>query len=272
MMATLAFGLALGAAVAAPLVWRIARRSAQRERGRALEAEERVRESERMAYVGQLAGGLAHEIKNPLNALSVNLQLLMEDWNGAAPDPAPKVARRIETLQHETERLAGVLDDFLRFVRGYDMDLAETDLKDMLDETLDFFAPEAEQNGVALRRVLEDIPPLHLDARLLKQAVFNLLVNARQAMPEGGEIFVQASCRNGEAMVHVTDTGTGIPPEEMESIFRPYFSTKAGGTGLGLPTARRIIEEHGGSVRVQSEPGKGSRFTIALPTKPQGNP
>lgn len=267
MMLPFAIGLAVGAAVAAPIIWRFARRSAKRERCRAREAEERVREAERMAYVGQLAGGLAHEIKNPLNALSLNLQLLMEDWNGASRESSPKVARRIETLQNETERLVGVLDDFLRFVRGYDIELVETDLKEALEETLDFIAPEAEQNRVALRRALEDMPPLPLDARLLKQALFNLLVNARQAMPGGGEIFVQAGCRNGEAFVHITDTGPGIPAEEMEAIFRPYFSTKPGGTGLGLPTARRIVQEHGGTIRVQSEMGKGSRFTIVLPLR-----
>ena len=269
MWAGLAIGFVLGAGLAAPVVWFLLRRDTWRATARACEAEDRVRDSERLAYVGQLAGGLAHEIKNPLSTLSLNLQLLAEDWDEVEGSHASRATRRIEVLQHESERLAGVLDDFLRFARGHDLSPLPGDLLAVVDEVLEFFAPEAQQEGVDVRRDLKPLPRVALDADSVKQALFNLLLNAQQAMPEGGQIFVQTAARNGDVYVHITDTGCGIPREEVEAIFRPYHSTKQGGTGLGLPTSRRIIEEHGGSLRVDSEVGKGSRFTIRLPALPE---
>jgi len=258
-------GLASAAATAAA-AWVVCRRKAQRAVRRATEAEERVRNAERLAYVGQLASGLAHEIKNPLSSLSLNLQLLAEDYEQVQDAGASRARRRLETLQRETERLAGVLDDFLRFARGQELKTEEVNVLEVVEEALDFFEPEATQNRVALRRDLGPAPArVRLDAGLFKQALFNILVNARQAMPEGGEILAQSSRENGHVLIHITDTGCGIAPEDLDRIYRPYFSTKRNGTGLGLPTARRILEEHGGAIRVQSEKGKGSRFTLALP-------
>ena len=264
-----AVGFVLGAALAAPAVWLWLRRAARSATTRAREAEDRVHNAERLAYVGQLAGGLAHEIKNPLSTLSLNLQLLAEDWEEGGGARDARAMRRIETLQRESERLAGVLDDFLRFARGHDLNLVPGDLFAVVAEVLDFFAPEAEQDGVDVRRDLKPLPRVALDADTIKQALFNIVLNAQQAMPEGGQIFVQTAARNGDVFVHITDTGCGIPREEREAIFRPYHSTKQGGTGLGLPTSRRIVEEHGGSLRVESEVGKGSRFTLRLPALPE---
>ena len=260
---TLAF--ALGALVAGAAAWVMMRRAARRAERRAREVEERARRSGRLAYVGQLAGGLAHEIKNPLSTLSLNLQLLEEDLRDGHDPGGRRSGRRLETLQREAERLAAVLDDFLRFARGHDAKLREADLGALLHEVLDFFQPEAAQHGVAVRRHVGELPPVWLDEDLFKQSLFNLLLNARQAMPDGGEIMVQAARENGAVCVHVTDTGVGIRPGEIEAIFRPYYSTKRGGTGLGLPSARRIVEEHGAELRVQSEQGKGTRFSIFLP-------
>lgn len=267
-------GFACGSVAAALVAWGVARRAARHAVRRATEAEERVRNAERLAYVGQLASGLAHEIKNPLSSLSLNLQLLAEDYEQAQDPSAGRSRRRLETLQRETERLAGVLDDFLRFARGQELNTEEVNLVDVVEEVLDFFEPEATQNRVALRRDLGRAPArVRLDAGLFKQALFNILVNARQAMPDGGEILAQASRENGHVLVHITDTGCGIAPEDLDKIYHPYFSTKKNGTGLGLPTARRILEEHGGAIRVQSEKGKGSRFTLALPVaKPETAP
>jgi signal transduction histidine kinase len=265
MLLELAIGVGLGALVAAPVAWTAARRSARKVKRRVEEAESRARNSERLAYIGQLAGGLAHEIKNPLGSLSLNLQLLAEDIALGDESSGRRSRRRIEALQHETERLAGVLDDFLRFARGYKLDLSEGDVAAVVGEVIDFIEPEARQHGVEIRRDLRRLPTVRMDVSLLKQALFNVLVNARQATPRGGDIMVQCERRNGEVRVHITDTGLGIPSEDLDRIFRPYYSTKTDGTGLGLPTTRRIVEEHGGAVRVHSEAGKGSRFSIALP-------
>ena len=268
MQGELVIGLGVGIAVAAPVMWAAMRRASRGARDRARNAEERARDNERLAYVGQLAGGLAHEIKNPLGALSLNLQLLAEDLSGDGSPAELRSMRRIETLQREAERLAGALDDFLRFARGQDLRASRADPAAVLEEVLDFFAPEALQAGIDVRRDLCSGPTAMLDTDLLKQALLNILINAQQAMPDGGQLFVQTAAVNGAVHLVVTDTGAAMTADEMGRIFKPYYSTKQGGTGLGLPTARRIVEEHGGSICVQSEKGKGSQFTISLPVAP----
>lgn len=267
MMLYLLAGMALGAVVTAPIVWLAARRTSRGTAERAREAKARVRESTRLADVGQLAAGLAHEIKNPLSTLSLNLQLLAEDWSDEEADSPSgrRVRRKIDLLTRETERLSGVLDDFLRFARGHDLKPAIQDLNAVLEEVLDFFAPEAQQRGIELRRYLNPVPNVCVDTDLLKQALLNTLVNAQQAMPDGGELTIQTGLNGDGVLTEIIDTGCGIAEEDREKVFKPYFSTKQGGTGLGLPMARRIVEEHDGRIRVESELNKGTRVTILLP-------
>ena len=242
---------------AARRVWRSARRLSTRARGR-----------EHLAELGQLAGGLAHEIKNPLSTINVNLKLLSEDLQRYPDDAHRRWLRRLESVQAEADRLKDILDDFLRFAGKVELQLEDVDLRRLVDELIDFFAPQAEATRVVMRASLPDEPiRCTLDANLIKQAILNLMINATQAMPDGGELLINVSSNRSNALVEVTDTGGGIDPDEIGRIFDVYYSTRTRGTGLGLPTTRRIIREHHGDICVQSEPGKGTRFIISLPLR-----
>jgi signal transduction histidine kinase len=228
--------------------------------------QQRARQAERLAELGTLTGGLAHELKNPLSTVQLNLQLLGEDLLPENPSYS-RLVSRLHTVQKETSRLRDILDDFLRFAGRMELMRKPTDLNVMLEELVDFFSPQAQLQRVQLRLQKSDEPVVaNVDERLLKQAILNLLINALQAMPQpGGEIMLSARRSDGRAVVDVIDTGAGMDAHTRQRIFDAYFSTKRGGTGLGLAISRRIVHEHNGEITVTSEPGKGSDFTIALP-------
>jgi len=218
--------------------------------------------------MGAMAAGLAHEIKNPLSTISVNLQLLAEDFAEPSTPLERRTHQRAETLLREVERLDEIVKDFLRLARGFELSFAPVDLEVLVIELVRFVAPENERAGIAVRTSLDpSARTVRADAKYLRLALLNLLVNARQAMEAqgGGDLFLETRARGDRVEVVVTDTGPGIPADQRERIFMPYVSTKKGGTGLGLPTARRILEEHDGELSVQSDPGQGTRFTLSLP-------
>ena len=228
--------------------------------------QRRAREAERLAELGTLTGGLAHELKNPLSTIQLNLQLLGEDLDPHEPAYS-RLINRLGTVQKETARLRDILDDFLRFAGRMELVRRPTELNGLLEELVDFYAPQAQLQRTALR-LRKNPEPLvaSIDERLLKQAILNLMINALQAMPEsGGEIILSARKDEDHAILDVIDTGRGMDPAVLERIFDAYYSTKGRGTGLGLAISRRIIQEHGGTIRVTSEPGKGSDFTVVLP-------
>jgi signal transduction histidine kinase len=228
--------------------------------------QKRAREAERLAELGTLTGGLAHELKNPLSTIQLNLQLLGEDVMPENPS-YNRLISRLNTVQKETARLRDTLDDFLRFAGRMELVRKPVELNGMLEELLDFYAPQAQLQRVALRlrRSGEDLVA-GVDERLLKQAVLNLMINALQAMPEsGGEIILSARREDDRAVLDVIDTGRGMDAATVSRIFEAYYSTKRTGTGLGLAIAHRIIREHGGTIAVTSESGKGSDFRITLP-------
>jgi signal transduction histidine kinase len=236
--------------------------------------------SEQYAELAELAGRLVHEVKNHLGTLSLNLQLLAEDLDKPETPRERRALQRAQKLQQECQRLTDLSNDFLRFARLRDLQLVPTDLKDVIDELVIFYEPSARQAGIDIKTfVPADLPSVRLDKDLFNQALLNLVLNATQAMPEGGELTIQAEylcpspTRGGErggvhseVQLSFIDTGCGMSPEVMRQIFKPFYTTRSSGSGLGLPTARRIIEAHGGTIDVQSEPGKGTKFTIALPT------
>lgn len=269
-------GLATGIAGTIPLAIWASRRTVRRMRGLA----DRARAAERLAQLGTLTGGLAHEIRNPLSTLGLNLQLLAESVDHAKLDEPHRgrIQRRIKALTEETDRLRNILEDFLRFAGRMRLDRQPVAINELIEQLVDFYAPQAQASGVQLRADLDPrAGSLELDAALLKQALLNLLINATQAMvaaryadqPHGGstELILRTEAARDHMILHVTDTGPGISPDALEKIFQPYFSTKKDGTGLGLATTRRIVEEHGGTITVHSEPARGSDFTITLPRK-----
>jgi signal transduction histidine kinase len=228
--------------------------------------QQRARQAERLAELGTLTGGLAHEIKNPLSTVQLNLQLLREDIDPAWPGSG-RLISRLNTVQKETARLRDILDDFLRYAGKIELDRKRTDVYQILDELVDFFSPQAQLQRVKLRVKRTDDPLIaSFDERLIKQAILNLMINALQAMPDtGGEIILSAAVGDGQLRIDVTDTGRGMSPDVRSRIFDAYYSTKKSGTGLGLAISRRIVEEHGGKVAVTSEEGKGSVFSLELP-------
>jgi signal transduction histidine kinase len=217
-----------------------------------------------------VAGGLVHEIRNPLSTLRLNLQLMEEDWAGAADPRSVRTHDRILTLQREVSRLEDILNDFLRYAGFRRLDLAEVDLNRVLEETAEFFAAECARAKVDLAFYPDlRLPLVRIDERLVKQAFLNLLLNAVQAMEGrgGGQLFLRTSLDGDHARVDVIDTGPGIPEDIRERVWQVYFSSRKGGTGLGLPTARRVFEEHGGSLHFETEVGKGTDFVARLPLR-----
>jgi len=236
-------------------LWRSARRLSVRTRG-----------VEQLAELGQLAGGLAHEIKNPLSTIHINLKLLAEDLNRYRDETHARWLRRLLSVQEEADRLKGILDDFLRFAGKVEMNPAVVDLRVLMGELSDFFMPQAEAARVVMRTTLPETPvTCRVDVNLFKQAILNLMLNAVQAMEQGGELLIRLGASRSRAVIEVIDTGPGIPPADLPKVFHVYYSTKARGSGFGLPTTRRIVQEHGGDIRVDSAVGKGTRFTISLP-------
>ena len=218
------------------------------------------------AEISQLAGGLAHEIRNPLSTLSLNLDLLAEDFQDAETPRDRRVLKRVERLQHEVQRLYGIVENFLRFARVQDLKLEPTDLNEVVDELRDFYEPNAASRGIVIRtQFATDLPLGLIDVDLFKQALLNLVLNADHAMPSGGELILTTRREDPWIVLDVIDTGQGMTDEVRTRIFDAFFSTRAAGSGLGLPTTRKIVEEHGGTIHVRSDPGKGSRFTIRLP-------
>jgi signal transduction histidine kinase len=258
-------GAAVGAGLGAAVATVFARKSARKVLGDAAASADSRRQEEQAALVGTIAAGLAHEIRNPLSTLRMNLQLLREDWADPITEREQKGKKRIDVLLRETERLENVVSDFVRFASGHALKLEPTSLNQLAGELLDFLAPQAERVGVKLKRDFDPaLPPVDVDPNLFRQAAVNLLVNALQAVQGGGSVEVRTRAEPGWATLAVQDDGPGIPPEHRDRIFSLYFSTKPGGTGLGLPMVKKIVEEHQGRVEVATEPGKGSTFTIWL--------
>lgn len=227
--------------------------------------------SEQYAQLAELAGGFIHEIKNHLSTLGLNLQLLAEDFQEPQSQRERRGQERIQRLQSQCQRLIGLSNDFLRFARVEALDLKPGSLAAVVEEIVDFFAPTARQAEIEINCYLPaSLPRVKLDAEMFKQALLNLLFNAQQAMPSGGEITIQGGTENdadGRLLVclAVIDTGQGMAPEVLSKIFRPFFSTKPGGTGLGLATTRKVVEAHGGAIEVQSALNRGTKFTVRLP-------
>jgi two-component system sensor histidine kinase HydH len=219
--------------------------------------------------LAELAGGFVHEIKNHLSTLGLNLQMLAEDFAEPQSPRERRALDRILRLQGECQNLVDVANEFLRFARVKDLELQPTELRDVIEEMVDFFGPTARKDKIDIRVYLPaDLPAVPLERELFKQALLNLLLNAQQAMPEGGSITLQANAEPGGVCLDVIDTGKGIPPEVLGRVFKPFFSTKPGGSGLGLATVRKIIHAHGGRIEVASEPGHGTKFSLHLPVPP----
>ena len=233
--------------------------------GSAFDAE-RARLRARYEELAQLAGVMAHEVRNPLSTMSLNLELLAEEFPNPESPRDRRVVAKIDRLRRESQRLQDILENFLRFARVEELKRETADLNVVVEEVRDFFEPQAMAQGIVIRTQLEpDLPRMDLDVDLFRQALLNLFINARQAMPKGGELLLRTFADGPWNVLVVTDTGVGMPEDVRARVFDTFYSTRPGGSGLGLPTTRKIIEAHGGTIDVQSEQGKGSQFTVRLP-------
>jgi signal transduction histidine kinase len=228
--------------------------------------DERQRLLAQYAEIAALAGGLAHEIRNPLSTISLNLDLLAEEVQASGSTGAHRMLQKIATVQRECRHLEDVLEEFLRFARLGELEPVECDLNQKVRDFIEFYQPEATAAAVEISpHLAPDLPTVRLDRALFRQALLNLALNAQQAMPRGGLLELQTRFRDGRVELDLIDSGCGMDPATLGRIFDVFYSTKPAGSGLGLPTVKRIVEAHGGRITVESAPGRGTRFTISLP-------
>jgi len=222
--------------------------------------------SQAYTEMAELAGGFIHDVKNHISTLGLHLQLLTEDFAEPQNLRERRALERVRKLQGECNRLVEVSNDFLRFAKATELQRAPTDLNGVVSEIVDFFTPTARAAEIRINWYPCGILPwLLLDRESFKQALLNLMLNAEQAMPQGGDLLLQVRVEEERVCLAIIDSGVGIPAEELDKVFRPFHTTKPGGTGLGLPTVKRIVEAHEGRIEVQSEVGCGTQFVISLP-------
>jgi two-component system sensor histidine kinase HydH len=226
------------------------------------EAEAAVRRSERLAALGQLSAGLAHELRNPLGTIKASAEMLSRNV-AAENEVSREVAGYIST---EVDRCNSLVTRFLDFARPLAVRLASTDLSQVIDRSIEMVSREARDRDIAIyRNYAPDIPPLPMDAELMERVFFNVLQNAVQASAPGSSITVKTRADGEIVEICVIDRGSGIDPKLIETIFNPFVTTKPDGVGLGLAVVSRILDRHGGRMTVESQPGEGSVFHISLP-------
>lgn len=230
---------------------------------------EEAQEYLRLQYneLAELAGSLAHEIKNPLSVIRMNVELLAEDFEEIDTPETRRASGKIDVVKKQCIRLEGLLNEFLRFTRLNRLQLVPGSLNQQVDLTLDLYEAQAADRGIEVFRYLDpDLPGILLDKSTLQAALVNLVKNAMEAMPDGGELLARTRITRRGVALDLIDTGEGMEDEALLKMFETFYTTKDGGSGLGLPMAKRIIEAHGGVISVQSTKGRGTQFTLEFPT------
>ncbi len=218
--------------------------------------------SDKLAALGQLAAGIAHEIRNPLTSINILIHSLTGNY------PAGNSHREdLKVIAEEINRINEIVDQFLRFAKPAPPRLEKAEVLSIIEETLQLLRPQIEKQRIQVQKEFQPLPLILMDREQMKQAILNLLLNAVQAMPEGGPLSLKGQLPKEDRWVKLSiqDSGVGIPGQDIDKLFDPFFSTKEGGIGLGLSITHRIIDQHDGKIEVASEPGKGTLFTVWLP-------
>jgi two-component system NtrC family sensor kinase len=225
-------------------------------------SQARVIRAEKMAAVGRLAGSVAHEVNNPLQAITLHLQLVTDEINSQSAQ------EQINIVQHELDRISEIVQRLLEFQRPKLARRSRQRIEDLLEEVLALAGKQSQQAGVSIDYHLEDdLMPVLASGDQIKQVFLNLILNAIEAMPGGGKLTIRGRSSDDVVIITFTDTGPGISPEEMNQLFEPFFSTKQSGSGLGLAVSQEIITSHGGLLEVFNHPQSGAVFTVTLPAE-----
>jgi signal transduction histidine kinase len=228
--------------------------------------EARLRRAESLASFTTMTAGVAHEIKNPLGAIGIHIQLIKKAMQRKTPVDTKLILKHIHVVSEEVERLNKIVVDFLFAVRPMNIKPERKDLNSLMREILDFVKVELKEHGIALvEKPTRGLPKVFIDSKAIRQAVLNIIKNAIAAMPGGGILTVATGKKNDCVRLTIADTGVGIPQENLDKIFEPYFTTNESGSGLGLTNVFKIIKEHRADIWVDSEPGKGAAFIISFP-------
>jgi len=227
--------------------------------------EERLREAEHLSAVGQLARGIAHEIRNPLNFISLCIDHIKTKYRPQDGAQAAGFERLVESMKEEIHRLDRLVRDFLDYGKPLKLDLRPVETQELLADVVEIVKAKAESDRIAILENYYALPRLRVDVELMKSCLFNVVTNAFQAMPDGGTLTLTTEQQEDGFVLRVSDTGVGVSEENLSRIFEPFFTTKSQGLGLGLAMTKRVIEEHGGKIEFSSTEGRGSEVTIHLP-------
>lgn len=227
--------------------------------------EERLREAEHLSAVGELSRSIAHEIRNPLNFISLSIDHIRKKYNPADEEQSVNFNELVSSIKHEIHRLDKLVGDFLDYGRPLKLKVQDTNIEMVLNSVVEIIKAKAELEMVTIKKEYDFLPELKLDPELIKTCVLNVVTNAFQAMPGGGILSLNTAKQNGKFVLSISDTGQGVSRENLSKVFEPLFTTKTNGLGLGLATTKRVIEEHGGSIDLETTEGSGSSFIISLP-------
>jgi two-component system sensor histidine kinase HydH len=238
---------------------------------RIIEIEEQLRRAERLSTVGELAAIMAHEIRNPLSSIKGTAEILKDDFR-----PGERKYEFLEILVKESNRLNHFVEDFLRLAKPQAITPGRCNIVEQLNTIVTLVAAEAKSRNVRIEFEPVKLPVIEGDEDKLRQAFLNIVLNSLQAAPKGGTVIISATLEGHDGdtarwmNICFTDNGTGVTPEVRQQLFKPFFTTKAEGVGLGLVITKRIVEGHGGTVELKSLPGEGTTFCIRLPLTPKG--
>lgn len=246
---------------------RMAESLQERDRMLARQREALLR-AERLATIGKMSSQITHEIRNPLSSIGLNVELLEEELAAASAGDAEAAAEAgalLRAVTAEVDRLRDVTERYLRFARLPTADPSPGDLVRVIEDLLEFSHEELQARRVEVETALAPLPQLDIDVQQLRQAFLNVVRNAEEAMPDGGRLSVSTGVEDGAAVIRFADSGVGIPPDDLDKVFDPFYSTKQAGTGLGLALTQQIVSDHGGAIDLDSRPGEGTTVIVRIP-------